>query len=52
MYVHSIIAHSIVGRADDTGVVGRQELLFLYSITERCPIHLGYILAEFIAHEG
>lgn len=42
----------ITGRVDNTGVVGWQELLFLYSMTEHRPIHLGYMLADFIAHQG
>lgn len=47
-YVHTVMAHSFTTRADTTIIVGRQELLFLYSITQSRPIHLGYIMANFI----
>lgn len=51
-YIHTIIAHSFACRADNSGVVGWQELLFLYKLVERGPIHFGYALTEFIAHQG
>lgn len=50
--MQAVIARSFAGQADNTGVVGWQESLFLYSITERDPIHLDYMLADFIAHQG
>lgn len=50
--MYAVITHSFVGLSDNTGVVGQHELLFLYSMTERHPIHLGYMLVDFIAHLG
>lgn len=50
MHIHVVKARSFAGQADSTGVVGWHELLFCYSLTERRPVHLGYIRANFIAH--
>lgn len=50
--MHAVIAHSFEGRDDSTRVLGQKELLFLYSMVERCPIHLGYMLVDFISYQG
>lgn len=49
-YVYAIMTRSFLGRADSTRVMGRQELLFPYSLMERHLIHICYVLADFIAH--
>lgn len=51
-YIHAVIAQSFAGRANSQGVVGKQELLYLYSRTQRKPLYLGFILAEFLSHQG
>lgn len=33
-YIHTVMAQSFVGRAGSSRVKGRQELLYLYSMTE------------------
>lgn len=51
-YIHAVIARSFAGKADSQGVIGGHELLYLYTITEHRPFHLGFILAEFLTHQG
>lgn len=51
-YAHAVIICSFAGRGDNTGVVGRKELLLLFSLVEHRSIHLGYALADFIARHG
>ena len=51
-YIHALLTRTIAGRADSTSVVTRSDLLLLYSIVERLPIHLGYIMADLISHQG
>lgn len=51
-YVHTVMARSFTGKANSTGVVGRQELLFLYSLVKHHHIYLDYVLVDFIAHQG
>lgn len=51
-YVHAIIVLSFAKKGDNTRVVGRHKLLFLFSLVENRPIYLGYTLADFITHQG
>ena len=51
-YIQALLSRSIGGRSDSTGVVTRTDLLMLYSIVERYPIHLGHLFATLIAHQG
>ena len=51
-YMHAVIAICFAGRANNTGMVGQQELYILYSMIEGRPIHLRHTLADFIAHQG
>lgn len=51
-YVHGVMARSFSWQASNTSVVGRQELLFLHSLTKHHPLHLRYVLAKFIIHQG
>lgn len=51
-YVHAIIVLSFAKKGDNTKVVGRHKLLFLFSLVENHPIYLGYTLADFITHQG
>lgn len=39
-------------RGDSTGVLSRQELLYLYLMVQRQPLHLGHIVAEYLRHQG
>lgn len=50
--VHIIIGRSFTRRGESTEVVGWQELLFLFSLVEHHPIHLGYVLEDLITHQG
>jgi len=43
-YIHAVMSRSISGRGDSTGVLNRQELLYLHSMVRRKPLHLGHIL--------
>lgn len=40
------------GRLDLTGVGSLSDLLMLYNIFERYPLHLGYFFANMLAHQG
>ncbi|KAJ0967993.1 hypothetical protein J5N97_024910 [Dioscorea zingiberensis] len=51
-YIHALVSRTIAGRTDSTGVVTVSDRFLLYSIFERTPIHLGYVLADYIAHQG
>ena len=46
--VHRLLAQTINAMRDSPGVVGEQDLLYLLSMRERYPIHLGYAVANFI----
>lgn len=46
------MASTFASREDSTGVVMQHEFLFLYNLVEHRPIHLGYVLANFLAHQG
>ncbi|KAJ0963128.1 hypothetical protein J5N97_028250 [Dioscorea zingiberensis] len=50
-YIHALISRTIAGRSDNCGVVIVTDRLFLYSIIERVPIHLRYVLADYLAHQ-
>ncbi|KAH7659753.1 hypothetical protein IHE45_16G050900 [Dioscorea alata] len=50
--LHAVMSRSISGRGDSTGVLSRQELLYLYSMVESEPLHLGHIVADYIRHQG
>ena len=51
-YIHKLLASTLHARKETPGVVGVKDLLCLYSMRERYPIHLGYHLAEFIWEQG
>ncbi|WP_375706372.1 hypothetical protein, partial [Bartonella sp. CL2QHWL] len=51
-YIHALLARGVGGRSDSTGVVSRADLLMMYSILERYPIHLGHLFAELISHQA
>lgn len=51
-YLQVILALSNAGRVDSTGVVGWQELYLLQSMVDCRSIHLGHVLADFLAHQG
>jgi len=42
----------VSGRGDNTGVLSRQELLYLYSMEHRVPLHMGHVVAEYLRHQG
>nr|GMD42709.1 hypothetical protein GOBAR_AA19401 [Ipomoea batatas] len=44
--IHNIFAHSFTGRKAAAGVVSKMDLLCLYSIVHRVPIHLGVVMAS------
>ncbi len=50
-YLHAIFSRSVSGRGDSTGVLSRQELLYLYSMVQGVPIHLGHIVADYIRQD-
>lgn len=50
-YIHIVIVWSFANRADSQGVMGKHDLLYLYSMTEHKSLHLGFILAEFLAYK-
>lgn len=49
-YLQVVLSHSITGHADSTRVVGRQELYLLQSMVDRRLIHIGHVLADFLAY--
>jgi len=51
-YIHAILTRSVSERGDSTGVLSRQDLLYLYSMVKSVPLHLGYVLAEYLRHQG
>lgn len=51
-YIHKLLARSIVGRLDSTGVVTHPDLLMMYNILERYPLHLGHLFANVLTHQG
>ncbi|WP_375645352.1 hypothetical protein, partial [Bartonella sp. CL5QHWL] len=51
-YIHAILTRSVSGRGDSTGLLNRQDLLYLYSMVKNVPLHLGYVLAEYLRHQG
>ena len=52
MYAHAVMSRSLAGRADNSGMIGWQELYFLYNMIKRCLIHLGHVLANFLICQG
>ncbi|KAJ0985465.1 hypothetical protein J5N97_003821 [Dioscorea zingiberensis] len=50
-FIHALVSRSIVGRDDSTGKVIVTDLFFPYSIFERVPIHLGYVLSDYLVHQ-
>ncbi|KAJ0962200.1 hypothetical protein J5N97_030028 [Dioscorea zingiberensis] len=51
-FIHALVRRSIAGRDDSTGKVTISHLFTLYSIFERVPIHLGYVLTDYLVHQG
>ncbi|KAJ0981670.1 hypothetical protein J5N97_009925 [Dioscorea zingiberensis] len=51
-FIHALVSHSIAGQDDCIGKVTITDLFILYSIFERVPIHLGYVLADYLVHQG
>lgn len=51
-YIYAVIAQSFTTRVDNQWVVGHQQLLYLFSMTDHRSLYLGFILAEFPAHQG
>ena len=45
--LHRIIAHSICGRRESTGVVTRRDLFYLYCLETRQPCNLAYGMAHY-----
>lgn len=40
------------GRGNNTGVLSRQELFYLYLKVQSEPLHLRHILSEYLYHQG
>lgn len=51
-YIHIVIERLFANKADSKGVMGNQELLYLYSMIEHRSLHLQFILVEFLAYQG
>ena len=51
-YIHAILSRSITGRGDGTGALSRTDLLYLYSMTQGVPLHLGHVVADFFRHQS
>lgn len=51
-YLHSVLSRSMIGQADNTAVLSKQDILYLYSMVRNIPIHLGHIVADFLGHQG
>lgn len=49
-YVYAILSRSVNGHGDSTCVLSRHELLYLYSMVQSIPIHLGHILVVYLQH--
>ncbi|KAJ0962269.1 hypothetical protein J5N97_030097 [Dioscorea zingiberensis] len=51
-FILALVSRSIAGQDDNTGKVTISDLFILYSIFERVPIHLGYVVADYLVHQG
>lgn len=51
-YIHTILNRSLNGPGVSTGVLSRQELLYLYSMVQSKPLHLGHIVTKYLHHYG
>ncbi|KDP34728.1 hypothetical protein JCGZ_11284 [Jatropha curcas] len=45
-YIHKFLVHTIFGRAESEGVVGRGELYFLWAIQNGVQLNVGYWLCQ------
>ncbi|KAK8952718.1 ABC transporter C family member 13 [Platanthera guangdongensis] len=51
-YIQHLIGHSINGRAMNQNVAGWQDLLYLFSMHRRVPLHLGRVLAHYLLRQA
>lgn len=52
MYIHAVLSRSMNRRGGNTLVLTRLNVLYLYSMVQSFPIHLGYILTDNLSHQG
>ncbi|XP_039118260.1 uncharacterized protein LOC120254177 [Dioscorea cayenensis subsp. rotundata] len=50
--VHALLSRSLSGLGESSGVVSTRDILFLWSMVEGVPIHLGYAVAYLIWHQA
>lgn len=51
-YIHAILSKSVNGWGESTGALSKIDLLYLYSMVLSFLIHLGYILVDYLQHQG
>ena len=50
-YIHALLTRTVAGCGYSTGVLGRLNLLYLHSMAQSEPIHLEYIVPDYIRHQ-
>ncbi|PPS03854.1 hypothetical protein GOBAR_AA16815 [Gossypium barbadense] len=50
-YLHAILAHTIIGRRESTGVVNTHDVYFLWCMSQGHVIDLAYLIALTIQHQ-
>lgn len=51
-YVHAILSRSVTGRGEGVGSLSQLDLLYLHSMNQRKPLHLGYIVPDYLRHQS
>ncbi|PPR93093.1 hypothetical protein GOBAR_AA27580 [Gossypium barbadense] len=50
-YLHAILAHTIIGRRESTGIVNTHDVYFLWCMSQGHVIDLAYLIALAIQHQ-
>ncbi|NAW11071.1 hypothetical protein FGF88_25005, partial [Salmonella sp. gx-h1] len=50
-YLHAILAHTIIGRRESTGVINTRDVYFLWCMSQGHVIDLAYFIAFTIQHQ-